>query len=227
MTAPTQTDRKVVVLLSGGLDSTVALYKMLDDGFDVSAISFDYGQRHSRELDAAATIARTLRIRWNVVEIKHRNYPLFKGSSQTDNVPVPHGHYADASMRVTVVPNRNMIMLSIAAAWAISLGCSAVCYAAHAGDHAIYPDCRPEFVHAMSDALQAASYDHKPYLMAPFIGDSKADIVRLGAKLVVPFEHTWSCYEGRTRHCGKCGTCVERREAFQVADVADPTEYTD
>jgi 7-cyano-7-deazaguanine synthase len=150
------------------------------------------------------------------------------GSSQTDkSVPVPEGHYEEESMKQTVVPNRNMILLALAGAWAISTKSDAIAYAAHSGDHAIYPDCRPEFTEAMSDALRLCDW-HEVKLMRPFLYPtpmSKADIVKLGTSLGVPFELTWSCYKGGEKHCGKCGTCVERVEAFQLAGVEDPTEY--
>ena len=138
--------------------------------------------------------------------------------------PTPDGHYTDESMKATVVPNRNMLFLAVAASWAIAQGAAAVAYAAHAGDHAIYPDCRPEFVRAMSAALGLADW-RQLELATPFINWDKGQIVRRGAELGVPFEKTWSCYRGGTAHCGTCGTCVERREAFSQAGIADPTIY--
>jgi 7-cyano-7-deazaguanine synthase len=128
-------------------------------------------------------------------------------------------------MRVTVVPNRNMILLAVAIGHAIASGADAVAYGAHAGDHAVYPDCRPAFAEAMAEAAGLCHYDPGVTLLRPFIDRTKADIVRLGAALGVPFALTWSCYEGGVRHCGRCGTCVERREAFTLAGVPDPTEY--
>ena len=127
-------------------------------------------------------------------------------------------------MKSTVVPNRNMIMLSLAAARAIAVGADGVAYAAHSGDHAIYPDCRPEFADAVAAALRICHYTPIE-LERPFVDMTKADIVRLGAELGVDFSKTWSCYKGGEKHCGKCGTCVERREAFRLAGVPDPTEY--
>jgi 7-cyano-7-deazaguanine synthase len=224
---------KAVVLHSGGLDSTVALYQAEARWpKKIAAISFNYGQRHHRELKAAKIICLDADITYTITEIsselRYQSRPTiapFGGSSQTDqSIPVPEGHYADESMRATYVPNRNMIMLSIAASFALANGADTVIYAAHAGDHAIYPDCRPEFVREMNSTLQIANY--KPVqILAPFITMSKAGIVKLGAELDVPFELTWSCYKGGEKHCGRCGTCVERREAFQLAGVADPTEY--
>jgi 7-cyano-7-deazaguanine synthase len=148
-----------------------------------------------------------------------------RGSSQSDpNIAVPHGHYTDESMKQTVVPNRNMLMLSVAVAWAISVKADSVCYGAHAGDRAIYPDCREEFASAFNTAALLADW-HQVSLSRPFVDMSKAEIVTLGRTLEVPFGQTWSCYEGGEKHCGLCGTCVERAEAFREAAVEDPTEY--
>ena len=218
--------KKIVILMSGGTDSTTLLYHCLDLKMDPFVLLFNYGQRHKKELDAASLILRNLPKKVpsylvDLVGIK----PLLAGSSQTDeDVTVPHGHYADETMRATVVPNRNMIMLSIAMAKAISWKAYTVGYAAHAGDHAIYPDCRPEFVMAMRNVGEYCDYGHVD-IWIPFIAMSKAAIVTLGKKLKVPYEFTYSCYEGGMSHCGKCGTCVERREAFELAKVPDPTIY--
>lgn len=217
---------KTVVIHSGGLDSTVLLYQVLYDfGHEVPAtISVNYGQRHKRELESAARIAHDLGIRHEIADLSAIRR-LFGASSQTDpDVAVPEGHYESESMKITVVPNRNMILMAVAAAFAISVGAQNVAYGAHAGDHAIYPDCRTEFADAMGRALSLA---HEPgiNLLHPFTGISKAEIVKLGAELKVPFDRTWSCYQGGDAHCGKCGTCVERREAFELAGVPDPTAY--
>jgi 7-cyano-7-deazaguanine synthase len=137
---------------------------------------------------------------------------------------VPEGHYAEESMRLTVVPNRNMLLLAACAAWAVSCRSDAVAYAAHAGDHAVYPDCRPEFVEAVRGVFRLC--DYKPLtLYTPFVEWSKADVVREGQVTGAPLHLTYSCYEGGVRHCGKCGTCYERREAFAITGVPDPTEY--
>lgn len=150
---------------------------------------------------------------------------VLKGSSQTDeNFEVPEGHYTEETMKVTVVPNRNMILLAVAGAWAISLKAEYVAYAAHVGDHAIYPDCRKEFADRIAEVLETADW-HSVKLMRPFLNRTKADIAALGHELKVPYELTWSCYKGGEKHCGKCGTCVERKEAFALANVPDPTEY--
>ena len=150
---------------------------------------------------------------------------LFGKSSLTDaETEVPEGGYREENMKSTVVPNRNMIMISVAAARAIAIGAGSVAYAAHSGDHAIYPDCRPEFADALAGALRLCHY-FPIGLERPFVGMTKADIVRLGADLGVDFSKTWSCYKGGERHCGKCGTCAERKEAFRLAGIPDPTEY--
>jgi 7-cyano-7-deazaguanine synthase len=189
-------------------------------------LSIDYGQRHARELVAARKIANELAVPHLTVDLSTLR-PLLGGSSQTDpSIPVPHGHYAESTMKLTVVPNRNMMMLAVATAWAVSLGARGVAYAAHAGDHAVYPDCRPSFVHAMGAAMKLCDYSEIE-LVAPFITVTKAEIAAEAARLSVPIADTWSCYEGGEIHCGRCGTCVERREAFMLAGVNDPTPYVD
>jgi 7-cyano-7-deazaguanine synthase len=221
---------KTVVLLSGGLDSTTLLYDRMRGGDEVFPISFDYGQRHKRELLQAEKIlsglvsSEGLRTPWRVVDLHTLAYML-KGSSQTDpSIEVPEGHYASESMKLTVVPNRNMIMLAIACAYAITMKAETIAFAAHAGDHAIYPDCRPQFVYRMDDVFQVCHF-YPLNLRAPFLYFSKAEIVRHGRNLNVPFELTWSCYKGNEIHCGKCGTCVERKEAFVESGITDPTIY--
>jgi len=215
---------KTVLIYSGGIDSTVLLYDLLNSGHDVQALSVNYGQRHSKELDCAKSLCKQLNVEHHVADLTALN-PLLSGSSLTSpHVQVPEGHYEDESMKATVVPNRNMILLSIATGWAMSTGASSVSYAAHSGDRAIYPDCREEFADAMNSVMEIAGWD-KVSLNRPFSSLTKADIVKLGDELGVPFEQTWSCYKGGQVHCGVCGTCVERREAFQLAGVTDPTIY--
>lgn len=222
---------KTVLIYSGGLDSTVLLYELLAAGDVVSPLLFDYGQRHRVELNAALNSLDEADRRYGALldEVQVCTLPLrtlFAGSdsSQLSSTPVPEGHYADESMKQTVVPNRNMIMLSIAAGYALSIGATRVAYAAHAGDHAIYPDCRPKFVDAMSRAFSLMDWRGMD-LHAPYLGQSKTDIVARGVALEVPFGLTWSCYKGGEVHCGLCGTCHERIEAFSLAGVVDPTIY--
>lgn len=217
---------KTVVVFSGGIDSTVLLAHVISLGNTAIALSVDYGQRHRRELEHARGMAERLGVEWRLADLS-LIAPLLAGSSQTSaEIGVPHGHYAEESMKQTVVPNRNMIMLSVAAGWAISRRFDRVAYGAHTGDHTIYPDCRPEFVEAMRTALGLADW-HTVDLYCPFLALKKSDIVSMGAKLGVDFATTWSCYEGGQLHCGKCGTCVERKEAFALADVVDPTRYAE
>ncbi len=214
---------KTLLIFSGGMDSTVLLYKLKAQGRDVATLGFDYGQRHKKELEYAAATAKKLGVPFEVADMSGlRN--LLRGSSQTDaGVEVPEGHYADETMKLTVVPNRNMIMLAIAAGHAMSIGADAVAYAAHAGDHAIYPDCRPEFADALDHAISLADW-RRVRIERPFIGITKTEIAATGYMLGVPFVDTWSCYKGGALHCGKCGTCVERREAL---GAQDPTTYGD
>lgn len=213
-----------IVIHSGGLDSTVLLYRLKAMGHEVKALSVNYGQRHVLELRAASKICECLGIEHKFADLRGIQH-LLSGSSQTSNdIEVPQGHYAAENMKLTVVPNRNMIMLSIAIGWAVSTKADIVAYAAHAGDHTIYPDCRPEFAQAMAHAAALCDW-HEVELERPFICNTKAEIVTYGAALGVPFELTYSCYRGHPVHCGKCGTCVERIEAFQLAGVPDPTQY--
>lgn len=215
---------KVITLLSGGLDSTVLLAKLKSEGNQVRCLAFDYGQRHVKELECAKKVASHYDVPYQEIDLSQLA-SLMPGSSQTDrSIEVPHGHYASESMKLTVVPNRNMIMLSIAAGIAIANDFDQVSFAAHSGDHAIYPDCRNEFVGALEEAVNIGNY-RRIAIHPPFIFWSKDDIVRAGKAMSVPFNLTWSCYEGNELHCGKCGTCVERKEAFQLAEVDDPTEY--
>ena len=232
--------KKAVSLLSGGMDSTVLAYMLKADGHDVHLLSFDYGQRHVKELAAAAMIAEQLNVRHDVVALLVGGYPegglsplatVIGTSSLTNSaIEVPDGHYAEETMRITVVPNRNAIMLSIAYGVAVADKADLVAFAAHAGDHAIYPDCRPEFVTSLNAALQIGNtgfVNPLPQVKGPFLTTDKAGIVTIGTGLGVPFELTWSCYKGEKIHCGRCGTCVERKEAFQLAKIDDPTAYKD
>ena len=217
---------KALVLFSGGLDSTVLAAQLLADGAETRLLSIDYGQRHAKELNKAEKIAQALGLPHRILRLPDLG-PLLGGSSLTDDqVELPEGHYAEESMKATVVPNRNMILLALAGGHALSLGFDTIAYAAHAGDHTIYPDCRPEFADAMESALGLADWE-KLSLHRPFVHLSKTDLVKKGAELDAPLHLTWSCYAGREKHCGKCGTCVERKEAFALAKVEDPTEYED
>lgn len=218
-----QNNPDVVLIYSGGMDSTVLLYDLAKN-FRVHALSIDYGQRHIKEIEAARAICHGTTASHRVVRLGALR-ELLKGTCLTDNATeVPEGHYAEESMKKTVVPNRNMIMLAVAAGYAMSIKAGSVAFAAHAGDHAIYPDCRPEFGEAMQQVFKLADW-HTLKLMRPYIQKTKTDLVKIGTALGVPFAKTWSCYKGGKVHCGKCGTCVERKEAFHDAGIEDPTEY--
>tara|TARA_R110002073_G_scaffold74100_5_gene181177 strand:- start:15091 stop:15750 length:660 start_codon:yes stop_codon:yes gene_type:complete len=216
---------KVVAIFSGGMDSSTMLYQLLSKGHEVKAIGFDYGQRHAVELDAAKAIATKAGVAYETVDLRSLG-PVIAGQSSQVNpdIEVPDGHYTEESMKATVVPNRNMIMLSVAVAHAISIDFDAIAYGAHAGDHTIYPDCRTEFVDAMKTVIGLCDWK-RVQLLTPFVDVSKSEIAKIGLELKVPFEMTWSCYKGGATHCGTCGTCVERREAFELAGFTDPTSY--
>jgi 7-cyano-7-deazaguanine synthase len=223
--------KRAIVLLSGGMDSSVLLSHMKFEDYEVTALSVDYGQRHERELASAQAIAEAASVPLVRLELAVALAPIFmhsKSSQVNSDIAVPHGHYAAESMKTTIVPNRNMLLLSLAGALAESVrGQEEACviaYAAHAGDHAIYPDCRPSFYGACNRTIEEAT-DYWVKLYAPFGNITKTDIAKRGAQLGVPFELTYSCYEGRDLHCGLCGTCVERKEAFKDAGIADPTRY--
>lgn len=215
---------KTVAIFSGGLDSTVLAHDLLAAGDELLLLSIDYGQRHRKELAFAQQFAEKMSLPWKLADLRSIAGILGANSQTSSDVAVPHGHYAEETMKLTVVPNRNMIMLAVAAGWAIGEKADRLAYGAHAGDHTIYPDCRAEFVKAMAVALGLCDW-HKLELYTPFVAKSKAEIVKRGAALNVDFAATWSCYEGGTIHCGECGTCYERREAFERAGVVDPTHY--
>ncbi len=215
-----------IILLSGGLDSTVAFYQALDEVKVAMAISFDYGQRHLVELEYAYETAHRENVPHEIIDMTSIGR-LLQGSALSDvHVEVPEGHYAEESMKATIVPNRNTIMLSMAVGAAIGIGARQVWAAMHAGDHPIYPDCRPEFVNKLNELIPIAT-ESKIQIVTPFIDIAKQEIIRIGFRLGVNFSDTWSCYKGGDLHCGRCGTCVERAEAFHLAGVRDPTHYLD
>jgi 7-cyano-7-deazaguanine synthase len=218
---------KTIVICSGGLDSVTLAHKTAAGHELAGLVSFDYGQRHVRELEFAAACAARLGVPHRVVDLRGVGAAL-SGSALTDEVDVPDGHYAEDTMKITIVPNRNAIMLAVAFGMAAADKAGAVAAAVHGGDHFIYPDCRPGFIEAFR-AMQDRALDGVAdvRLWTPYVHGSKGDIVADGARLGVPFAETWSCYKGGDRHCGRCGTCVERREAFHLAGVPDPTDYDD
>ena len=215
---------KVLCLLSGGMDSVVALYHAKADHEVVGTISFDYGSKHNaKEIGFAKWHSDHLNIPHQVIELPFVN-DLFQSDLLKSGGDIPEGHYEEENMKATVVPFRNGIMLSIATGYAESCGAEGIVIAAHSGDHAIYPDCREAFMSAMGNAMSSGTYVNIE-LMRPFISMRKEDIATRGNALGVDFSKTWSCYKGQEIHCGKCGTCVERREAFSIANLPDPTEY--
>ncbi|MCU9846585.1 7-cyano-7-deazaguanine synthase QueC [Defluviimonas sp. WL0024] len=218
---------KTVVICSGGLDSVSLAHMVAAEHELVRLVSFDYGQRHRKELDFAAKCAARLGVPHDLIDMRAIGAHL-SGSALTDDVDVPDGHYAEETMRITVVPNRNAIMLAIAFGIAAAQKADAVATAVHGGDHFIYPDCRPGFVSAFEEMQRHALDGYAAVrLFTPFVHLPKSAIVTAGAKHGTPFAETWSCYKGAETHCGRCGTCVERREAFHLAGVADPTIYAD
>ncbi|MQQ09708.1 7-cyano-7-deazaguanine synthase QueC [Epibacterium sp. SM1979] len=218
---------KTIVVCSGGMDSVALAHVVAQEHELTRLVSFDYGQRHRKELDYAARAATRLGVPHDVIDMRGIGAAL-TGSALTDDIGVPDGHYAEETMKVTVVPNRNAIMLTIAFGIAAANGDDAVATAVHGGDHFIYPDCRPAFTEAFN-TMQAAALDGyaNVQLFTPFVHKSKADIATAGTAVNTPFAETWSCYKGGTHHCGRCGTCVERREAFHLAGLPDPTAYED
>ena len=211
-----------VIIVSGGLDSITLLYDKAET--IALAVSFDYGQNHgAKELPFAVHHCRKLGIPHITIPLSfmHR---YFKSSLLDGAEAIPEGHYAEENMKSTVVPFRNGIMLAIATGIAESHGLKRVYIANHGGDHTIYPDCRPDFIQAMDGAATAGTFVNVR-IEAPYTNITKADIVRRGTALGADYSKTWSCYKGSDVHCGKCGTCVERKEAFLEAGVKDPTEY--
>ncbi len=215
------------MIFSGGLDSTTLLWFLAREmGEKVHALTFNYGQRHVKEIEHAKAVVEFARregidVEHVVVDISSIRDLISVGALAGDE-RVPNAHYEDEVQRVTIVPNRNMIMLSIAVGYAVKIGDRAVYYSAHRGDYANYPDCRKEFVKAMDTAVYLANIFTPVEVKAPFIDMNKAEIVRIGLKLGVPYHLTWTCYEGGERPCLMCGACIERTEAFLLNETKDP-----
>ena len=217
-------EKDTVIILSGGMDSVTLLYDQQER--IALAVSFDYGSKHNaREIPFARLHCERLGIRHITIPLdfmtKYFQSSLLKGGEE-----IPEGHYADENMRSTVVPFRNGIMLSIAVGIAESNGLKYVMMANHSGDHTIYPDCTPQFVDAFDRTAQAGTFVGIK-LLSPFVNWTKGDIARRGKELDIDYAETWSCYKGGEKHCGKCGTCVERCEALAEAGIEDPTIYED
>jgi len=212
-----------VVILSGGMDSTTLLYDVINQGFNVKALTFNYNQRHSKEIDYAIKTCKKLGVEQKIIDLKILG-EIAPSALTSGNIDVPHGHYEEENMKQTVVPNRNMVLISLAAAYAIGQKYNHLFYGAHGGDHAIYPDCRTEFIEKMGEVLKIADWI-KLELHAPYLNKDKGDIAILGKQLGVDYSLTWTCYEGLEEACGACGSCVERLEAFKKIGLQDPIKY--
>ena len=211
-----------VIIVSGGMDSTTLLYDRRDE--IALAISFDYGSNHNaREIAYAEMHCKRLGIEHITIPLDFM-HKYFRSSLLEGGDAIPEGHYAAENMKSTVVPFRNGIMLAVAAGVAESRNLTKLLIANHGGDHTIYPDCRPEFISAMDSATIAGTYVGVR-VVAPYTNITKGDIARIGKKLGIDYAETWSCYKGGEKHCGKCGTCVERKEALAYAGIEDTTEY--
>ena len=228
--------RAAVLSISGGLDSTCLLMTLLAKDYEVKAYSFKYGQKHVIELEKVQKNIKFLQdkgfpINHQIIDLTSAFNESASSLSSFSGVEIPEGSYMEEKMKSTVVENRNVIFASIlygkALAWAnkeerdveIFLGI-------HAGDHAIYPDCRPGFVDAMSKAIAEGTYENLT-ILAPYTNISKTEIARHGKALGIDYSETWSCYKGGEHHCGKCGTCTERKEALRDAGIQDNTVYED
>lgn len=218
--------KKVILLYSGGLDSTVLLYDLLNQNYDVYCLSVNYSQRHKIEIEQATKISYLLGLEHTILDLSCLKSIFGLDNALTGLSDVPNGHYTDKSMEITAVPNRNMILLSIATAYAIGQKADYVAIANHLGDHPIYPDCRVEFIEAIQETISFGN-KHQVTILNPFNNLSKTDIVKRGNRLEVPFELTHSCYKGKDKHCGLCGTCTERKESFKLANIIDKTIYED
>ncbi|MCP8311518.1 MAG: 7-cyano-7-deazaguanine synthase QueC [Candidatus Methylarchaceae archaeon HK02M1] len=219
--------KKALTIISGGIDSSTLLYKILNDRYEAYALTFVYGQKHSKEVEVAKDITSKLNIDHKVIDISSLQ-EILRSALTSPEINIPEvseelKHYD--SLKFTVVPNRNSIFLSIAVGYAISIRVNHVFYAAHFSDRGVYPDCREEFVEAFNHASRLATDNPDLVIEAPFIKMSKSEIVSLGTKLGVPYELTWSCYKGGEKHCGVCSSCRERKRAFQDIGIPDPTVY--
>lgn len=216
--------RDSIIVLSGGMDSVTLMHDCKER--IALAVTFDYGSNHNaREIECARKQCELLGIEHIVIPLSFMGQ-YFRSSLLSGADDIPEGHYADDNMKSTVVPFRNGIMLSVACGLAESRDLRHVLIANHGGDHAIYPDCRAGFIEAMSRAMTEGTYEGID-IMAPYTGITKTDIARRGAEIGVDYSLTYSCYKGGEKHCGRCGTCVERKEAFADAGLTDPTDYDD
>lgn len=212
-----------VIIVSGGMDSVTLLHDVHSQGDEIYAITFDYGQRHKKEIGCAKWNCDKLNIPHKIIPLSVLNEIAPSSLTRTDT-DVPEGEYDGENMKQTVVPNRNMVMLSLAASYAIGIGATKLYYGAHSGDHTIYPDCRPEFVAAMNKVLSLCDW-HQIELVVPYLDGNKETILKRGYELGVDYAYTWTCYNGREKACGKCGSCDERLAAFKAIGQNDPLEY--
>jgi len=218
--------KKAIAIISGGIDSSTLLYKLVNDGYEVYALTFIYGQKHSKEVEAAKAVTSKLNVNHKVIDISSLQ-EILRSSLTSPEISIPEvsAEAKNYDLKSTVVPNRNSIFLSIAVGYAISIGVNNVFYAAHFSDRGVYPDCREEFVEAFAHASELATDNPDLVVDAPFVKMNKSEIVSLGTKLGVSYELTWSCYKGGEKHCGVCSSCRERKRAFQDAGIMDPTVY--
>ena len=221
----TMNREKIVLIYSGGMDSFTLLnwLRSTRPNADLYPLTFDYGQRHKKEIRYAQDVCNKLALPHKVVDIS-AIHQLINQSTLTGAGPIPEGHYADENMKSTVVPNRNMVLLSLAIAYAANIGASQVFYGAHGGDHHIYPDCRPEFVAKMNAVSAIANYDPVS-IETPFLHKTKGEILAIGLAMNLDYSLSWTCYNGGDLACGHCGACVERLEAFAENNARDPLTY--
>lgn len=219
----TQPLPKAVVIYSGGMDSFTLLHLVISQGYQVFPVSFHYGQRHARELEAAAGVCRSLGLQHQQIDLR-AIAPLIDSSALTGGQDVPDGAYAPDNLAATFVPNRNMILLSLAVGYAVNIGAEVCFYGAHGGDHVLYPDCTPEFVGKMDQLARLANLD-PVRIEAPFLHQDKADILRQGLAMGLDYAQTWTCYRGGQLACGRCSACRERLQAFAGCGLSDPLVY--
>jgi len=221
-------EKKAVLICSGGIDSTILLYKLINDGYTPVVLTFLYGQKHDKEIEYVKNICASLNVKNIIVDISGIK-GLIKGSALTDsNVEIPEVPETTEfyqTLKTTIVPNRNSIFLTLAVAYAQSIGCNHIFFGAHFSDRGVYPDCRKEFIDSFQNSQILANDNQDLQISAPFVDLDKADIVKLGNELNVPFENTWSCYKGEEKHCGVCSSCRERKRAFTQSHIIDPTIY--
>ena len=211
--------KKILIIFSGGVDSFTLMHTALKKLYYVEAISFNYGQKHVKEISYAKKACQELDVKHEIVNLDIGN--ILSHSALVGRKNIPEGNYDKEKMKQTVVPNRNMVMISVAASLAIKNKLDYLWYAAHSGDHEIYPDCRPEFIAKMSEVLSICDY-HKINFEAPFQDLSKSEIIKVGLDMNLDYSKAWTCYEGKEKPCSKCSACLERAASFQANQAKDP-----